>query len=60
MDRNITLWQLQRGMIPLHQMETSAEEEFDIGLEVCVGVQQTRVGREEQERVLKGEHFLST
>lgn len=60
MDINNILWQFQRGMLSLHQMETSVEEEFDIGLEVCVGVQQTRVGREKQERMLKGgEHFLS-
>lgn len=60
MDINNILWKFQKGMLSLHQKETSAEEEFDIGLEVCVGVQQTRAGREKQERMLTGEErFLS-
>lgn len=47
-------------MISLYLMERSVEKAFDIGFEVCVGVQQTGVGREKQEQILKGgDYFLS-
>lgn len=54
-DTNSKVRQFQKGVISLHLMGRSLEEASDLGLEVCVGVQQIGVGREKQKRMLKGE-----
>lgn len=47
-DTNSKVRQFEKGVISLHLMGRSLEEASDIGLEVCVGVQQIEVGREKQ------------
>jgi len=52
-DTNSKLWQLQRGVLSLNLMGISVEEASDIGLEVCVGAQQTGVWSQRTEGMLK-------
>lgn len=42
------LCQFQKRVISLHLLERLVEEALDIGLEICVEVQQTGVGKEKQ------------
>lgn len=57
-DANNILWQFRRGVISLHLMERSVEEAFDIGLEVCVGVQRTGGEGKTEANMLKEENGI--